>query len=264
MDDDQTLFIADWGNDRIVEWTCGATTGKVVAGGNGRGNRTDQLYHPTDVLLDKETDSFIISDMGNRRVVRWPRRDGTSGEVILDNIDCTQLAMDNQRFLYVSDCQKNEVRRFSTGETEVIVVAGGNGQGRRLNQLHFPTYLFVDRDYSVYVSDTYNHRVMKWAKDASEGIVVAGGRGLGDDWTQSSSPNGVIVDLLGTLYVADLLSHRVMRWHNGVTQIAGGNGDGANANQLDRPSGLSFDRYGNLFVVDHKNHRVQRFDIVKS
>ncbi|CAF4988579.1 unnamed protein product, partial [Rotaria sp. Silwood1] len=134
--------------------------------------------------------------MKNRRVMRWSRRNDINQETILDNIDCTQLAMDDQRFLYVSDCQMHEVRRYQMGDTQGTVVASGNGQGNHLNQLYYPTYLFVDRDQSVYVSDTYNHRVMKWVKGATEGIVVAGGRGMGTDWTQLSSPNAIIVDQL--------------------------------------------------------------------
>ncbi|CAF2030919.1 unnamed protein product, partial [Rotaria magnacalcarata] len=80
VDDDQTVVIADYGNDRIMQWKNGGdtTNGQVVAGGNGRGNGLHQLYYPTDVLIDKETDSLIICDRGNQRVVRWSRRSGTT------------------------------------------------------------------------------------------------------------------------------------------------------------------------------------------
>ncbi|CAF1261148.1 unnamed protein product, partial [Rotaria magnacalcarata] len=61
VDDDQTVVIADWVNHRIVQWKNGDTTnGQVVAGGNGEGNGLNQLNYPTDVLIDKETDSLII------------------------------------------------------------------------------------------------------------------------------------------------------------------------------------------------------------
>ena len=56
----------------------GASNGIVVAGGQGQGNRLDQLNHPTDVLIDKETNSHLIADRGNRRVVRWSRRQDTT------------------------------------------------------------------------------------------------------------------------------------------------------------------------------------------
>ncbi|CAF5177377.1 unnamed protein product, partial [Rotaria sp. Silwood1] len=46
IDDDQTIYVADWYNHRIVEWKSGATNGKVVAGGNGEGNEAHQLNRP--------------------------------------------------------------------------------------------------------------------------------------------------------------------------------------------------------------------------
>ncbi|CAF4383690.1 unnamed protein product, partial [Rotaria sordida] len=150
----------------------------VVAGGDGQGNRLDQLYQPTDVLIDKETDSLIICDRLNRRVVRWSRRSGTTqGEILIDNIWCYGLAMDDQRYLYISDTDKREVKRYQIGEKNGAIVAGGNGEGDDLNQLNWPTYIFVDQQKTVYVSDRYNHRVMKWNKGAKEGIVAAGGQG---------------------------------------------------------------------------------------
>ncbi|CAF2147696.1 unnamed protein product, partial [Rotaria magnacalcarata] len=88
------------------------TNGQVVAGGNGAGNGLNQLNGPADVLIDKETNSLIICDYYNRRVVRWSRRSGTTqGEILIDNITCSGLAMDEQRYLYVSDYVKHEVRR---------------------------------------------------------------------------------------------------------------------------------------------------------
>ncbi|CAF5033826.1 unnamed protein product, partial [Rotaria socialis] len=122
---------------RIMQWKNGDTTnGQVVAGGKGEGNGLHQLNLPTDVLIDKETDSLIICDWGNRRVVRWSRRSGTTqGEILIGNIKCYGVAMDEQRYLYVSDYVKHEVRRYQLGEKNGTLVAGGNGQGDGLNQL---------------------------------------------------------------------------------------------------------------------------------
>ncbi len=263
VDDDQTIYVADWPNHRILEWKLGATSGQVVAGGNGEGNRAHQLSHPSDVIVDNERDSLIICDHSNIRVVRWPRRDGKSGETI-SKIDCLGLTMDENGSLYVTDMVKHEVRRYRRGEFQGIVVAGGNGRGDRLDQLSNPSYVFVDRDHSVYVSDWGNDRVMKWMADAKQGIVVAGGQGRGNSLKKLSHPQGVVVDRLGTVYVADHYNHRIMRWIKGATQgnvIVGGNGRGEQSNQLDRPAGLSLDRHGNLYVVDYGNHRVQKFNL---
>ncbi|CAM4849387.1 unnamed protein product, partial [Rotaria magnacalcarata] len=242
----------------------GATSGQVVAGGNEDGSGDHQLSYPYDVIVDKERDSLIICDNSNERVVRWPRRNGTSGETIISNINCEGLTMDENGSLYVVDNVKDEVRRYKKGESQGTVVAGGNGRGNRFDQLYDPQYVFVDRDHSVYVSEWGNHRVMKWMKGKKEGIIVAGGQGQGNGLTQLSSPQGVVVDQLGTVYVAEYGNDRIMRWPKGATQgsvIVGGNGGGGQSNQLNRPEGLSFDRHGNLYVVDYGNHRVQKFNI---
>ncbi|CAF2163745.1 unnamed protein product [Rotaria magnacalcarata] len=264
VDDDQTVVIADFRNHRIMQWKNGDTTnGQVVAGGKGAGNGSHQLNGPSDVLIDKETDSLIICD--DKRVVRWSRRSGTKqGEVLIDSITCVGLAMDEHGYLYVSDVSKHEVRRYQLGEKNGTLMAGGNGQGAGLNQLNFPAFLFVDGHQNVYASDNNNNRVMKWNKGAKEGIVVAGGQGKGSALTQLDGPNGLFVDTLGTLYVADSGNHRVMRWTQGAKQgtvIVGGNGRGAGVNQFTYPYGLSSDRNGSLYVAEMGNNRVQRFSI---
>ena len=268
MDDEDTLIAADRVNYRIMEWERDATSGTVLAGGNGEGNRPNQLNGPTDVVFDNETDSLIVCDRWNYRVTRWLRRSAKrNGETTIKNIDCWGLAMDDEGSLYVTDFKKHEVRRYRRGEMTGTVVAGGNGEGASLHQLNSPIYVCVDGEHAVYVSDEKNHRVMKWEKSAKEGTVVAGGRGEGMDLTQLYYPNGVLVDAAGNIYVADSGNDRVMRWSRDATEgtvVVGGNGRGEGANQFDGPTGLSFDRHGHLYVAEYNNHRVQRFSLEKN
>ena len=263
-DNEHRIYIADLGNHRIVEWKCGVNIGQVVAGGNGKGNRMDQLNRPTDVIVDKLNDSIIICDYGNRRVIRWHRRNRTNQQVMISNINCCGITMDYHGDLYVSDTEKNEVRRWRQGETYGTIVAGGNGKGDHLNQLNFPTFIFVDQDLSVYVSDRNNNRVMKWIKGTKEGIVVAGGQGKGNSLMQLSHPEGVIVDHFGNIYVADCYNHRIVRWLRGSLEgsiVVGEKGRGKQPNQFSCPTGVSIDREGHLYVVDCSNDRVQIFDV---
>ncbi|CAF4491841.1 unnamed protein product, partial [Rotaria magnacalcarata] len=48
----------------------GESQGTVVAGGNGRGNRFDQLSYPRYVFVDRDH-SVYVSDCGNHRVMKW-------------------------------------------------------------------------------------------------------------------------------------------------------------------------------------------------
>ena len=222
---------------------------------------------PTDVIFDKETDSLIICEAS--RVTRWPRRKGTrSGETIIDNIDCWGLTMDDEGSLYVTDWKKHEVRRYRRGETNGIVVAGGNGEGAALNQLNHPYYVCVDGEHAVYVSDWDNHRVMKWVKGAKEGIVVAGGRGEGKDLTQLSSSwteCGSMRQATSTWQTGGMIewcagvveSHRALSWWVET-------GGEKAAIQFNYPRGLSFDRHGHLYVADSGNNRVQRFSLERN
>jgi sugar lactone lactonase YvrE len=262
--DDQTIYIADRSNHRIVEWKNNAARGQIVAGGNGEGFRTDQLNRPINVIVDKMNDCLIICDYGNRRVVRWPRQNGTCGETIISNISCWGLTMDNQGYLYVSDVSKHEVRRYGINDTNGTVIAGGNGRGKQLDQFNGPYYIAVDQTRSLYVSDCNNHRVMKWKEGAKRGVAIAGDQDYGKGMTEFAGPYGVIVDQLGTVYIADCNNNRLMRWVKGATEgsvVVGGNGLGRRANQFHSPCDLSFDRQNSLYVVDTGNHRVQKFII---
>lgn len=144
---DQTIYVADRSNHQIVEFKKDATTGKIVAGGNGAGNQNNQLNHPTNVVVDEKNDFLFICDERNQRIMRWPRRNGTSGEPIISNINCWNLAMDNDGYLYISDISKNEVKRYKIGETEGTLVAGCNKRGNHLNQLNGPYLICVDQDH---------------------------------------------------------------------------------------------------------------------
>ncbi|CAF2063146.1 unnamed protein product [Rotaria magnacalcarata] len=258
-------YVVDTFNHRIVAWLPSATTGRVVAGGNGPGSGLHQLKWPSDVIIDQSTDSLLICDYGNARVVCWPLRGCTEGEIVLSNIDCYSLTLDDRGCLYVSDSNNHEVWRCPLrGDSPGICIGGGNQKGDALDQLNCPTYLFVDRDRSMYVSDNLNHRIMKWIRGAREGLIVAGGYGPGSDVKQFNKPRGVLVDEMNTLYVADEKNHRIMRWLCGATQgtlVAGGNGNGSRNGQLNCPRGLSFDKNGCLYVADYENARVQKFEL---
>ena len=264
MDDDQTIIATDWENQRVIQWTRGATVGEVLAGRYGLGNGTDQLNYPSDAVYEKATDSVYICDEENQRVLKWKRKDYLSGRVIIKNIRCLGVAVDGEGYLYVSDQEKHDVKRFVVGDEKGIVVAGGNGKGNRSDQLNTPLSLFVDRDQTVYVSDYLNHRVMKWLKDAKQGILVTDSRGQMGNLSKVTYPTGLFVDALNTIYIADSGNDRILRWEKGAPQgtvIAGGNYPGTEASGLLGPTDLTFDRQGNLYVADYWNHRIQRFSL---
>jgi sugar lactone lactonase YvrE len=71
--DGQTLYIADYDNNRVMKWTVGASQGSVVAGSeSGIAGQTAQLlYGPADVALDPGETYLYVSDYYNHRVQRF-------------------------------------------------------------------------------------------------------------------------------------------------------------------------------------------------
>ena len=264
IDQDRTMYVADSSNNRIMKYNPGCMIGRRIPVRNSQGHRSDPLNGPSNVIFDPKSSNWIICDCRNRRVLELSRRIGAYAKVFVENTGCFGVALDADGFLYVSDRERHEVRRYALGDAHGTVVAGGNGQGDCLDQLNHPSYIAIDDDQSVYVSDAWNHRVMRWDKNAERGVIVAGGQGRGERSDQLHQPTGILIDRQGRLYVADCRNNRVMRWCKDAQDgdiIAGRIIPGYGANQLSAPEGLAFDRYGNLYVADSNNHRIQLFDI---
>ena len=213
IDDDGTMFIADTGNHRILAWRIDTNRGEVIAGGNGKGARIDQLDTPVAILIDRINSCLIISEIGNRRISRWSFQQKLPvGEVIISNIVSWGLAIDDEGCLYVSDSERHEVRCYSSRDPIRTgkIVAGGNGQGAGLDQLNDPRYICVDDSRSIYISDSNNHRVVKWMKNKKNVVVIFGGQGERANVDSSKHPKGVFVDSIGSVYIADQLNRRIL------------------------------------------------------
>ncbi|CAF1335546.1 unnamed protein product, partial [Adineta steineri] len=69
-----------------------------------------------------------------------------------------------------------------------ITVAGGNGQGPQLNQLHGPRGIFIDTKKNIFIADFYNHRIIEWKNNAKEGQIIVGINGQGNRMDQLDHP----------------------------------------------------------------------------
>lgn len=71
--DGQTLYVADYGNNRVMKWTIGASAGTVVAGSSSgiTGSTSQLLNGPGDVALDPTETYLYVSDYNNHRIQRF-------------------------------------------------------------------------------------------------------------------------------------------------------------------------------------------------
>ena len=63
VDQDQSVYVSDQGNSRVMKWTKGAKEGVVVAGGQGQGNSLTQLSYPRGIIVD-QLDTVYVVDCG--------------------------------------------------------------------------------------------------------------------------------------------------------------------------------------------------------
>ncbi|CAF1683762.1 unnamed protein product, partial [Didymodactylos carnosus] len=74
----QTMFILDTTNYRVLKWQLGEPIGYVVAGGNGNGGAFTQIGASYSFFVDDQYNVYV-SENGNHRVTVWFSRNITAG-----------------------------------------------------------------------------------------------------------------------------------------------------------------------------------------
>lgn len=268
---DNSLYITDTQNHRIVRWDAGATQGITVAGGNGAGFNADQLNTPTCVWVDSNQDVYVV-DSFNGRIQKW-ENNATSGTTVAGgNGEGSALNQLNKpggfymkgNVFYIVDAGNNRIIKWSSGAASGTLVAAGT-YGANADQLANPTVngtVYVDDQENLYVTDYVNNRVQKFVTGNTDAITVAGGNGSGTANNQMKAPNGIAMMNDGTMIIAEYTGRRVLTWKEGQTignVAVGGNGNGSGANQFKSPRGVFIASNGDLYVTDMANHRIQKF-----
>ena len=273
-----SLYVADYGNDRVLRFQEGSLRGEIVAGTGLSGVGLSQLNAPSGIHLDNASNLYVV-DALNNRVMLW-RGNASIGIQIagtgfqgigLDSLTIpSSIVVDSTGNFYVSDVFNHRVMRWPKNGTAGTIVAGTGLAGGGSSQLNRPYGLALDESNAyLYISDSLNHRIQRVQLNGSTiGVTVAGGNGDGTGAHQLTSPIGVcLANQAQSLYIGDYANHRVQLWHlgqsSGVT-IAGLAGiAGTNSTLLDGPIRVFLNPEETfLYVSDFFNHRVQRFRLI--
>jgi gliding motility-associated-like protein len=224
VDDNGDIYMSDYINARVMEWSPATGAWATVAGGNGPGLDANQLYAPMGIFVDRTGNIYIAN--GDFDVRKWTPG-ATTGTIVAggngygSNADqlayATSVYVDCDGNMYIVDAINNRVQRWAPGSSSGVTVAGGNGAGSAANQLTGPACVWLDGNKNMYITDAGNARVQKWAVGASSGVTVAGGNGIGNAANQLYDPVGLTVDGAGNIYIADLSNDRYQKWGPGST-----------------------------------------------
>jgi DNA-binding beta-propeller fold protein YncE len=172
----RTLYISDCWNHRVMRYLPNASSGTVVAGGNGLGTSINQLNYPFGIHFDVTTNSLIIANYNSNNIVRWVLGDtswtlvagsstGTSGNSSMLLNHPLDVVVDSMSNVYVADTDNHRIQFFRAGSLNGTTIAGIMGNpGASSTYLFKPSSLALDAQLNVYVADTFNMRIQKFLR----------------------------------------------------------------------------------------------------
>src|SRR5215469_10276211 len=346
LDSHDNLYVADNGNDRVLEYitplTASATAGSgdtvadlVIGQGAGGNNFTGivcninntsrsatSLCGPRGVAVDGNNHLYV-ADGGNNRVLEYTEAanpptnvmankvfgqsgsftSGTSnnGGISADSLAAPYaVAVDTANDLYVADRSNNRVLEYDTplttdttadrvfGQVDNFAANACNLSGTTptADTLCAPQGVALDTTGDLFVADFSNNRVLAYHTPLSKTIADVE---LGQpdflhkaantvDGEGESTPSLIAVDRSSVpnhLYVADSMNNRVLGWRNAAAFVNGATADlvigqpdffsagsdtgGVSAYTLSTPDGVAVDSKGNLYVADGGNNRVLEY-----
>jgi sugar lactone lactonase YvrE len=310
FDPSGNLWVADWGNNRILEFKAPFTTGEAASLVIGQtdftrsGGRTTSagLAYPSAVAFDS-SGNLWVADSGNNRILEFeaPFTAGEAASLLMGQPDLTSnasattstglnnptgLAFDSSGNLWVADSGNNRMLEFkapfTTGEAASLVIGQtdftSSGSATTSTGLFYPSAVVFDSSGNLWVADSGNNRILEFEAPFTTGEAASLLIGQPDLTSSSSAttstglnnPTGLAFDSSGNFWVADQYNNRVIEFKApfttgeaaslviGQTDFTSGIPEVASSG-LAYPSAVAFDSSGNLWVADQYNNRVLEF-----
>jgi sugar lactone lactonase YvrE len=282
VDSGGNLYVADSGNNRVLEYNSPYSHAAVAGVGDNIANRVFGQSNFTSSACTSPVSASTLCAPAS-------------------------VAVDSGNNLYIADSKNNRVLEYNTPLAGGNIVAdlvfgqksmtsagcnfGSNSVGA--SSLCLPEGVAADGAGNLYVGDTQNNRVLKYTAPVASRNTVAdlvfGQSGFSANACSGAAsntlcgPQGVAVDAAGNLYVADTGNRRALEYDTPLTITSTpGSGDtiadrvfgqGNNfastlcnlfgtapaANSLCAPQGLATDNSENLYIADTGNSRLLEY-----
>ncbi|CAF2697913.1 unnamed protein product [Rotaria sp. Silwood2] len=286
----QTMFILDTNNYRVLKWQVGNPFGYIVAGGQGLCSTFNCIGTSNSLFVDNQYNTYV-SESSNNRVTIWQVTNTSVGQLVAGGNGAGNTAdklnspwgiyVDVNGRIFVVDRNNHRVQRWDVGAAIGVTVAGSTSDpGPWAYQFSSPTAITLDQYGYIYVLDYNNDRVQKWVSGASFGITVVA--------TNLGNPSGMRFDRQSNIVVTDTTNHRILSfgltcppattttiapptqaivplcatamWNQSSSNLAGAmSTSGTTSTLLAYPYDIDFDGYRYMYVADRNNHRIQRF-----
>ncbi len=217
VDGSGDIFIADSGNNRVVEIQPNGTQTTIGSG----------LEQPLGVTVDRFGDVFIADTANNRVVEVQPNGTQTT---IGSGLDAPyDVAVNSLGDIFIADFGNNRVVEVQPNGTQTTVVSGLSG----------PAGIALDTSGDLFIANFGNSQLLEVEANGTQTTV---GSGLG-------APAGVAVDGFGDVFIADYGNSQALELKANGTQASLASG-------LLNPTGIGLDSLGDVFIADYGNNRV--------
>jgi sugar lactone lactonase YvrE len=215
------VFVADYGNDRVLKLAAGSTD-PIVLPFTG-------LDRPGHVAVSPAGDVYVSDTRGVAKLAA-----GAKEPTMLPFTDRAQrsgLTVDNAGNVYLSEWDDaSKVLKLAAGSTEQTVLP--------IVDVQAAGEVGVDGAGNVYVLDGQKNRVIKLAAGSDDQTVLPL-RGL-------EYPDGLAVNAAGDMYVVDSTNRQVVKFAAGSNKQTALPSDGLYA-----PRTAAVDAKGNVYVIDN-------------
>ena len=242
LDSSGNLYVADYGNNRVLYYASGSTTATRVYGqvGNFTSNTANNgalsnttLSAPTGVAIDS-SGNLYVADYGNNRVLYFPSPYTSSTKVFGQlgsftsntanngGVSASSLSgplgvgLDSQNNLYVADGGNYRALYYPAGSitaTRVYGQAGSftsntvNNGGVSSSSFSRPNAFAIDNSSNIYITDSNDNRALKFQTSLSISTQPPASTNAGSAFSTAASlidvgSGSVFTDFTGTVSMA--------------------------------------------------------------
>jgi len=225
ISNDNTLYVADTGNNRIRKIS---TNGIVSTVGYCQNEHELLLFYPFGVAVSRDG-TLYVADSGNNQIRKISTngivstiagsmqgfKDGNANDSEF-NYPCG-IAISCNGTLYVADSHNNRIRKISSNGIVSTITGSTMGfkDGNTNSALfNYPKGIAISNDNTLYVADTYNHRIRKISTNGIVSTIAGSTEGFMDGNARNSLfnlPYEIAISSDGTLYVSDTYNHRIRK-----------------------------------------------------
>ena len=204
--DSGKVYIADSGNERVQIF---GPTGSYID--QIKVHSRQQPADPTDVAVNEALQKLYVADNDNHHILAYDLSDmelfqtfGTPGAEEREFRYPFLLALDQQKYLYITDVVNTRVQVFNPEGLFVTIIGGwGVEKGRFFR----PKGVAVDNKNRVYISDNYMGVIQVFTNKGE--FHSALGNPEKNALKKFTNPMGLFIDSNNRLYVVEMFAERV-------------------------------------------------------